>query len=101
MGSSSPVEAPTPPAATRAAPPLSIAGVDPERNFAGGETQVLGLTLGDAAGLWGFLHIPAKRFNPGSRRQSGFGSDPDFSQFPQDFVHIHRLWLFTEFVASV
>src|SRR5271163_553059 len=27
-----------------APPPLSIAGVDPERNFAGGETQVLGLT---------------------------------------------------------
>ena len=26
---------------------------------------------------WGFLHIPAKRFNPGSRRQSGLGSDPD------------------------
>lgn len=25
--------------------PLSVAGVDPERNFAGGETQVLGLTL--------------------------------------------------------
>jgi hypothetical protein len=49
----------------------------------------------------GFLHIPAKRFNPGSRRQSGLGSDPDFSQFPNDFVHIHRLWLFTEFVASV
>ncbi len=40
MGSSSPVEAPTP-----AARPLSVAGVDPERNFAGGETQVLGLTL--------------------------------------------------------
>ena len=49
----------------------------------------------------GFLHIPAKRFNPGSRRQSGLGSDPDFSQFPNDFVHVHRLWLFTEFVASV
>ena len=45
MGSSSPVEAPTPAAATRAAPALSVAGVDPERNFAGGETQVLGLTL--------------------------------------------------------
>jgi glycosyltransferase involved in cell wall biosynthesis len=26
-------------------PPLKIAGVDPERGFAGGETQVLGLTL--------------------------------------------------------
>jgi len=39
----------------------------------------------------GFLHIPAKRFNPGSRRQSGLGSDPVFSQFPNDFVHIHRL----------
>ena len=50
---------------------------------------------------WGFLHIPAKRSNPGSRRQSGLGSDPDFSQFPNDFVHIHRLWPFTEFVASV
>jgi predicted metal-binding membrane protein len=49
----------------------------------------------------GFLHIPAKRSNPGSRRQSGLGSDPDFSQFPNDFVHIHRLWPFTEFVASV
>jgi hypothetical protein len=48
-----------------------------------------------------FLHIPAKRSNPGSRRQSGLGSDPDFSQFPNDFVHIHRLWPFTEFVASV
>jgi len=34
------------PAAAPPAPePLSIAGVDPERNFAGGETQVLGLTL--------------------------------------------------------
>ena len=49
----------------------------------------------------GFLHIPAKRFNPGSRRQSGLGSDADFSQFPDDFVHIYRFWLFTEFVASV
>jgi glycosyltransferase involved in cell wall biosynthesis len=29
----------------RAAPALSVAGVDPECNFAGGETQVLGLTL--------------------------------------------------------
>jgi len=27
-----------------AAPPLSVAGIDPERGFAGGETQVLGLT---------------------------------------------------------
>ncbi len=45
MDSSSPAEAPTPAAATREAPPLSIAGVDPERKFAGGETQVLGLTL--------------------------------------------------------
>jgi glycosyltransferase involved in cell wall biosynthesis len=34
-----------PAAAPPAAEPLSIAGVDPERNFAGGETQVLGLTL--------------------------------------------------------
>ncbi len=45
MASSSSVEASTPPAATRAAPLLSVAGVDPERNFAGGETQVLGLAL--------------------------------------------------------
>src|ERR1700683_5379258 len=30
--------------ASPAAAPLSIAGVDPERDFAGGETQVLGLT---------------------------------------------------------
>ncbi|HEV7987456.1 MAG TPA: glycosyltransferase family 4 protein [Candidatus Binataceae bacterium] len=45
MGSWSPVEAPTPAAAMRAAPALSVAGVDPECNFAGGETQVLGLTL--------------------------------------------------------
>jgi len=41
MGVSPPVEAAAPPAAA----PLSVAGVDPERNFAGGETQVLGLTL--------------------------------------------------------
>ena len=34
-----------PAAAPPAREPLSIAGVDPERNFAGGETQVLGLTL--------------------------------------------------------
>jgi hypothetical protein len=27
------------------------------------------------------LHIPAKRFNPGSRYQSRLGSDPDFSHF--------------------
>ena len=45
MGFSPPAEAATPPAATPAAAPLSVAGVDPERNFAGGETQVLGLTL--------------------------------------------------------
>ncbi len=32
-------------AAPAAGAPLSVAGVDPERNFAGGETQVLGLTL--------------------------------------------------------
>jgi glycosyltransferase involved in cell wall biosynthesis len=32
-------------AATGVAARLSIAGLDPERNFAGGETQVLGLTL--------------------------------------------------------
>jgi len=32
------------------APPLSIAGVDPELGFAGGETQVLGLTMALAAG---------------------------------------------------
>jgi PAS domain S-box-containing protein len=30
--------------------------------------------------IWGFLHIPAKRFNPGSRHQGGLGFDPDFSQ---------------------
>ncbi len=42
MECSRPAEAATTPAA---AAPLSIAGVDPERNFAGGETQVLGLTL--------------------------------------------------------
>lgn len=42
MGFSPPAETAAPPAA---APPLSVAGVDPERNFAGGETQVLGLTL--------------------------------------------------------
>ena len=39
----------SPPAEAAASPPagapLSVAGVDPERNFAGGETQVLGLTL--------------------------------------------------------
>ena len=34
------------PAEAGAAPaPLSVVGVDPERNFAGGESQVLGLTL--------------------------------------------------------
>jgi hypothetical protein len=53
------------------------------------------------ARTWGFLHIPAKRCNPGSRRQRGLGSDPDLRQFPNDFVHIHRLWLFTELVAPV
>jgi hypothetical protein len=34
------------------------------------------------------LHIPAKRFNPGSRCQSGLGSDPDFNQFPNDSPRI-------------
>jgi hypothetical protein len=29
----------------------------------------------------GFLHVPAKRFNPGSRCQSGLGFDPNFSPF--------------------
>ncbi len=33
------------PTAAPAPPALSVAGVDPERGFAGGETQVLGLTL--------------------------------------------------------
>ncbi|MGZ3620903.1 MAG: glycosyltransferase, partial [Candidatus Binataceae bacterium] len=42
MDPSPPAEDVKPPAA---AAPLAIAGVDPERNFAGGETQVLGLTL--------------------------------------------------------
>ena len=42
MDPSPPAEAVKHPAA---AVPLAIAGVDPERNFAGGETQVLGLTL--------------------------------------------------------
>jgi hypothetical protein len=37
----------------------------------------------------------------GSRRQSGFGFDPDFSQFPNDFGYIDRLWLFTELIALV
>jgi L-malate glycosyltransferase len=41
MAFSPPAEA----AALPAAAPLSVAGVDPERKFAGGETQVLGLTL--------------------------------------------------------
>jgi glycosyltransferase involved in cell wall biosynthesis len=45
MEVSSPVKAIASAAATHVAPTLSIAGVDPERNFAGGETQVLGLTL--------------------------------------------------------
>jgi hypothetical protein len=35
----------------------------------------------------GFLHNAPKRFNPGSRRQSGVGFDPDFSQFLNDFAH--------------
>src|ERR1700691_6780595 len=35
---------------TAEAQTLSIAGVDPELGFAGGETQVLGLTLALAAG---------------------------------------------------
>jgi len=43
MDPSPAAEAVKPPAA--AAAPLAIAGVDPERNFAGGETQVLGLAL--------------------------------------------------------
>jgi hypothetical protein len=38
----------------------------------------------------GFLHIPAKRFNPGSRCQSRLGPDPDFGRFPNDFLHIDR-----------
>jgi hypothetical protein len=37
----------------------------------------------------------------GSRRQSGVGFDPDFSQFPNDFGYIDRLWLFTELIALV
>jgi hypothetical protein len=43
------------------------------------------------------LHIPTERVN--SDHTSG--SDPDFSQFPQDFVHIDASGLFTELVASV
>jgi hypothetical protein len=46
---------------------------------------------------WGSLHIHAERVN--SDHTSG--SDPDFSQFPQDFVHIDASGLFTELVASV
>jgi len=36
------------------------------------------------------LHIPAKRINPGSRRQSGDGSDPDFQPIPEHFLDIDR-----------
>ncbi len=45
---STPAEAGAPPALT----PLSVVGVDPERNFAGGESQVLGLTLELRAPRW-------------------------------------------------
>jgi hypothetical protein len=37
-----------------------------------------------------FLQIPPKRFNPESRRQSGDGADPHFSQYLNDFLHIDR-----------
>jgi hypothetical protein len=42
-----------------------------------------GLPLGPIT-TWGSLHIPAERVNS----DHTVGSDPDFSQFPQDFVHI-------------
>ena len=42
MGTQPPPKDPV--AVSSAGPPLSVAGVDPERGFAGGETQVLGLT---------------------------------------------------------
>jgi len=34
---------------------------------------------------WGFLHIPAKRFNPGSRRQSGERFRSGFQPIPEEF----------------
>ena len=49
----------------------------------------------------GFLYNAPERFNPGSRRQSGVGFDPNFSQFPNDCGYIDRLWLFTKLVAPV
>jgi hypothetical protein len=56
------------------------------------------LLVTSAAGAnGGSLHISAERVN--SDHTSG--SDPDFSQFPQDFVHIDASGLFTELVASV
>src|SRR6266403_1779480 len=39
---------------------------------------------------WGGLHIPAKRINPGSRRQSSDGSDPDFQPIPEHFLDNDR-----------
>jgi hypothetical protein len=41
----------------------------------------------------GSLYIPAKRFNSDHAAKSDLGSDPDFSQFPNDFTHVDTLWL--------
>jgi hypothetical protein len=42
------------------------------------------------ASIRGVLHIPAKRINPGSRRQSSDGSDPDFQPIPEHFLDNDR-----------
>jgi hypothetical protein len=50
---------------------------------------------------WGFLHNAPKRFNPGSRRQTGIGFDRISASFPNNFGYIGTLWLFTKLVAPV
>jgi hypothetical protein len=64
----------------RAAPPGRRRGIASHR------LPVLRSRAGLGSSFWGFLHIPAKRCNPGSRRQRGLGPDPDFRQLPNDFV---------------
>jgi|SRR6267142_3501896 len=55
----------------------------------------------ETAEAGGFCITPRKGSIQGSRRQSGVGFDPDFSQFPNDFGYIDRLWLFTELIVLV
>jgi putative transposase len=76
--------------------------LDPTRTAKPWLTAILDDYRRAVAGCFlGFFAYPRKkvqsRITPPKRSRFRSG----FQLIPEDFVHVHRLWLFTEFVASV